>query len=303
MSFAQSVKEELEGIIPERQHCKIAELMAIMECMARISASGETIKLPSEFTPQLRKCFTLLDKTYNINTDVFIEEHKDSKYFMFESTDFPVKGLLRELALDNPWEHLSKPCCRKAYLRGLFLANGTITDPQKKGYHFEINTVTEERTERVLKILSEFSIEAKVTKRRGQDIVYLKDSESVSDVLNLLGAHTSMMGLVFEKINKDVRNRENRRFNCDMANIKKSATASGRMVEDIMYIVKSVGLEALPEQLRETARLRVEFPEESLTDLGKHFEPEVGKSGINHRLRKISEFAESLRQKGNAEDD
>ena len=145
-------------------------------------------------------------------------------------------------------------------------------------------------------LLYDFDIEAKSTKRRKYYVVYIKDADTIQDVLNVLDAHNSLMEFVNARILKDVRNDLNRRNNCDIGNISRAVNAGSKQIDDIRLIEEKVGLDALPAQLQEIAKLRLENPESSLTELGELLDPKVGKSGVNHRLRKIGEFAESLRQ-------
>ena len=299
MSFSQDVKLELEYVLPTAMHCKCAELAGIMGFLADVSEDKTTITLPSEDTPQIRKYFTLLDKTYNINTDIFFQMLGNTKSgVVLDYSNFPVKGILNEISYENPEKHLKKKCCQRAYLRGVFLASGFISDP-RKGYHCEIVANSPQKVEIISSLLSGFGISSKVSSRRGQTIVYTKDAEAVSDMLNLMEAQNSMMGFVTEKIYRDVRNRENRRNNCDTANIAKTAVASGKQIEDILLIDEKIGLGALPAQLEELARVRLEHPEEPLSNLGNYLDPPVGKSGVNHRLRRLAEISEDLRWKGN----
>lgn len=299
MSFTQDVKLELEYIIPSAMHCKCAELAGLMGFLAKVSDDKSTITLPSEDSPQIRKYFTLLDKTYNIITDIFLNELGNTKDgIVLDYSNFPVKGILNEISYENPEKHLKKPCCQRAYLRGVFLAAGFISDP-KKGYHCEILADSPKKVEIITSMLSGFGIQAKTSARRGQTIVYTKDAEAVSDMLNLMEAQNSMMGFVEEKIFRDVRNRENRRNNCDTANITKTAVAAEKQIKDIQFIDEQIGLGALPAQLEELARVRLEYPEDPLSNLGNYLDPPVGKSGVNHRLRKLAEIAAELRRKGN----
>ena len=237
----------------------------------------------------------MLNKTFNIGMDVFEDEdHRLKTQVSLNAGNCDIKGIFKRLRILNPMELLKRDCCKRSYLRGAFLATGYIEDP-KKSYHFEILTDEEEYAKLLTYLLSQFNIIAKRSLRKKYFVIYIKESEAVSDVLSVMGAHKSMMGLANTRIEKNVRNNTNRRLNCDIANVGRSVNAASKQIEDILYIRDKVGLDALPESLKEMALVRVEYPEESFADLGSRLNPSVGKSGVNHRLRKISEFADDLR--------
>lgn len=296
MSFSSDVKEELNKVLPNEEHCKIAELSALFSFYAKVTREPEyRLLLSADNSYALRKCFTLLGKTFNIKADVFQKGLNEAKGFAeFTSKDFDIKAVCERLCIDDPMALLKKDCCKRAYLRGAFLAAGFVNDPVKS-YHLEIITEKEEYSRLLTYLLSQFNIVAKHSLRKKYHVTYLKESEAVSDVLSVLGAYKSMMGLANTRIEKHVRNNTNRRYNCDLANVQRSVNAASKQIEDILFIQEKVGLDALPDSLREMAYVRAEFPEESFSDLGNRLEPPVGKSGVNHRLRKISEFADELR--------
>ena len=182
----------------------------------------------------------------------------------------------------------------RLFLRDSFLSCGTISDPEK-GYHLEFSCEDAETAERIRANLKSFQIRSGVTLRKGKTVVYVKESEAIAEFLNITGAHRSLMELENLRIVKSVRSDVNRRVNCDTANIRKMLEASERQVEDIRYVEKHLGLGKLPEPLRLVAELRLEHPELNLQQLGEMLQPPVGKSGINHRLRKLSAIAEELR--------
>ena len=185
---------------------------------------------------------------------------------------------------------LKRSCCKRAYLRGSFLSSGSMSDP-KKGYHLEFVCNSEIGAIQIQEILSDFDIEAKIVLRKKYYIVYIKEGEAIVNLLNVMEAHVSLMDFENLRIVKDVRNQVNRRVNCEAANIMKTVTAATRQREDIFYIKEHGGLEQLPRTLREIAGARLEYPDLSLKELGELFDPPIGKSGVNHRLRKINEIA------------
>lgn len=191
---------------------------------------------------------------------------------------------------------LQKNCCIRAYIRGAFLAAGSITDPEK-GYHFEIVATSEEKAQQLISKLEVFDIEAKSIERKGHMVVYIKEGAQIVDVLNVMEAHNALMDLENVRILKEVRNSVNRQVNCETANINKTVNAAVKQIEDIQFIQAQIGLDELPLQLKEAAMLRLEYPEAPLKELGNFMNPPVGKSGINHRLRKLCQIADELRDK------
>ena len=251
MSYSHKVKEELYRHIDEARHCQLAELSAMLRF------SGQ-LKAPLTIEPENEmfaiKCFTLLQKTFNIQEYVAESEKV-------------LAALKSELLLQ-------RGCCRRAYLRGAFLASGSVNDPEKS-YH-----------------LQSFSIEGKITKRKNSEVVYLKDGESIVDVLNVMQAPVALMAFENVRILKDMKNNVNRRVNCETANIGKTVSAAVKQRKAIERALTLPEFEELPESVKEAARLRLEFPDLSLKELGQMCEPKVGKSGINHRLRRIIDLVE-----------
>lgn len=303
MSFSSDVKEELINILPGEMHCRKAELAALIMYYGRgLEGDDPRVYIPLDNQAALRKCFTILDKTFNIRTDDTAECVINRKvYVVLTKENAEIDKVVKFLNIIDPMSLIKKDCCKKAFLRGAFLAGGFVNDPQK-GYHFELLSDKKEFTKILTYLLSLFNIIPKCAVRKKYDVLYVKESETVADLLSIMGAHKSMMELANTRIVKDVRNKVNRRNNCDMANISKAVNAASKQIEDILLIEESVGIETLPESLKEMARKRLENPESSLTELGALFDPPVGKSGVNHRLRKISEFAEDIRKKGKKDD-
>ena len=185
---------------------------------------------------------------------------------------------------------LSRGCCRTVYLRGAFLAAGSVSDPNTQ-YQLEIVTDRDAVTRQILTALSGYGVEGHVTERRYSQVVYIKDADGISETLGQMGAAGAMMEFENVRIVKGIRNHVNREVNCDTANIAKIANAAVNQIEDIRRIDEAVGLGSLPAVLEELARLRLENPDLSLKELGERMDPPLGKSGVNHRLRKISEIA------------
>ncbi|MBQ5319419.1 MAG: DNA-binding protein WhiA [Oscillospiraceae bacterium] len=185
-----------------------------------------------------------------------------------------------------------------AFIAGAFLSCGSITEPIKE-YHLEFVVPYYDLTQDLLNLLTEVGINAKYTERKNMYVIYLKGSEAIEDLLTLMGATMSSIDLMNVKIYKDVRNKANRIANCDSANIERTLKASDKQIADIEYIADTIGLENLPADLINIAELRLEFPEMSLRELGENLDKPLGRSGANHRLKRISEIAEALREERN----
>lgn len=186
---------------------------------------------------------------------------------------------------------LSKRCCKKAFLKGVFLAGGTITDPEKI-YQLEIIQNTGEAAELVRKQLGFFGITAKIAERKGRYAVYVKDGDQIADFLAAVQASTSLLTLENVRVVKDVRNTVNRKVNCETANLNKTVLAARMQIRDIEWIQSYIGFDKLPDPLREAAQMRLLNPDVTLQELGNMMDPPVGKSGINHRFRRLHEIAE-----------
>ncbi|MBO4981280.1 MAG: DNA-binding protein WhiA [Lachnospiraceae bacterium] len=287
MSFSSEVKEELERQISPARHCQIAELAAILNFCGQYGRDKEgryTIGFQTENISVVRKGFTLLKKTYNIETDVAVsDEQMQALHQKIGSLEEPVSNLL-----------IKNSCCQRAFLRGAFLSIGSMSDPQKS-YHLEFVCTDEDKARQLQSVIQGFGIDAKIVLRKKYYVVYLKEGESIVDLLNICEAHVSLMKLENMRILKEMRNSINRRVNCETANITKTVNASARQVEDIEYIRDHYGFQRLPDSLRQMAEIRLENPDAPLKELGEYLDPPVGKSGVNHRLRKLSELADRLR--------
>ena len=314
MSFSSSVKDELSRQMPGARHCQIAETAAILSLCGRVKISASDhfwIEIHTENVAVARKYFTLLKKTFNIRTDVSIRsginpgrsrtyivavrEHEEALKVLQAVKLINSQGeigenlsLIRNVVLQNA-------CCRRAFIRGAFLAAGSISAPEKF-YHFEIVCPTEPKAEQLKNIIATFDIEAKIVPRKKYYVVYIKEGSQIVDILNVMEAPVSLMELENIRIVKEMRGSVNRQVNCETANINKTVSVAVKQIEDIRFIQSVAGLSGLPESLQEMARIRLERPEATLKELGEALEPPVGKSGVNHRLRKLSLVAEELRQ-------
>ncbi len=287
MTFSGKVKEELAGHIGNARHCQIAELSAIMHFCGQIGRDTDgsyTLGFQTENSLLITKCFTLLKKTYNINVGDSIGEDKMKAILSgIGDTSEPVSSLL-----------IKNACCKRAYLRGAFLSVGSVSDPEK-GYHLEFACTNEALAKQLRELICEFEIEARMIKRTRHYVVYIKEGAGIVDLLNVCEAPLSLMELENLRILKEMRNTVNRRVNCETANIAKTVNASTREIADIEFIRDNYGFDKLSNSLREMAEIRLEYPDATLKELGEYLDPPVGKSGVNHRLRKLSCLADSIR--------
>ena len=312
MSFSSNVKNELSHHFGKAKHCNRAELAAIINLCGQIAfIQGQfCLKIQTEKVYIARKYFTLLKKTFNIDSEVLVRHNtrlkKNKVYILVVKDRRKIEKILKETGLAKSLDGadflnkhvdeslVERVCCKRAFMRGAFLAVGSLSDPEKS-YHMEFVIQNEDLAEEIRDIINSFGMDAKIVERKGHSIVYLKEGEQVVDLLNIMEAHVSLMELENVRILKGMRNSINRKVNCEAANIKKTVNASVKQIENIEYIMKNTDISKLPEGLRQTAELRIENPNASLKELGEMMSPRVGKSGVNHRLRKLNEIANELR--------
>ncbi|MCM1189993.1 MAG: DNA-binding protein WhiA [bacterium] len=289
MSFSSEVKEELAKRISPARHCQIAELAAIMNFCGQYGRDEKgnfTVGFQTENAAVVRKGFTLLKKTYNIDTGSSLNETDIRELLQkIGNLEEPVSGLIVRSA-----------CCKRAFLRGAFLSVGSMSDPAK-GYHLEFDCAGAGKAQQLQDIMETFDIESKIIIRKKYHVVYLKEGSGIVDLLNVFEAPVSLMELENLRILKEMRNSVNRRVNCETANIAKTVNAAARQVQDIEFLRECFGFYNLPEPLREMAEIRLENPDAPLKELGEYFNPPIGKSGVNHRLRKLSRLAEEIRER------
>ena len=310
MSFPSKVKEELYRHVSTARHCQLAELAAILHFCGSIGSGkeGTFLQIRAENALVVRKSFTLLQKTFNISTETKVQrEENGSGYFLtvsdpgtgrriLQSTRFLDSGGRLVSGLREPVSRMiiKNACCQRAFLRGAFLSAGSMSDPEK-GYHLELVCGLLTQALQIRELLLGFEIEARIVRRKKYFVVYIKEGAGISDFLNVTEAHVALMEFENSRVVRDVRNTVNRRVNCETANIAKTVNAAARQVEDILWLQQRYGLENLPEGLRQMAQVRLEHPDAPLKELGAYLDPPVGKSGVNHRLRKLCELAESIR--------
>lgn len=314
MSFSSDVKDELAEYSAGARHCQIAELSALISMGGRVTKDQEEhyqIRFSTE-NPAVAKKYRQYVKNV-FDADILVREKcsmrtgKNTIYNMVIENPKNARDILlttklltkkEDIDVDLvPWNNLAlrSDCCRRAFIRGAFLTSGSISDP-KKFYHFELVCNTMRKAEFLQEILLSFEFDARIVQRKKYYVVYLKEGEQIVDLLNIMMAHRALMNLENVRILKEVRNSVNRQVNCETANLNRTVSAAVKQIEDINYIKDTVGLDSLSEGLREVAVLRTENTEISLKELGQLLSPPVGKSGVNHRLRKLSEIADGIRQ-------
>lgn len=310
MSFSSKTKNELTRMIGEDKCCQIAELSALIKVSGTLSLSGFKkidLTIVTENPAIARRVFSLLKKVFAINSEIHVKQNKNLKKtntYLIQILD--AADLLGQLGILETEDSLfgiregiseaiiKKECCKRAYLRGAFLGGGSLSDPEK-GYHAEMVTHQEGFANALVELLGHYGLAGKIIERKNQFVVYLKEGDQIVDLLNVIGAHSTLLEFENIRIIKQMRNDVNRLVNCETANMNKTIDASYRQVEDIKFIRDTVGLNYLPENLRELAALRLENTEISLKEIGELLEPPVGKSGVNHRFRKIEQIASELR--------
>ena len=292
MSFSGMIKEELSAHCAKARHCRLAELEALIRMSGTFGEDRRgvaSVRFHTENFTVARKCFTLLQKTFNIETCIAIRRNMSKG-----SCGYNIYAKGEDLlAVKNAL--VQAVCCKRAYIRGAFIAAGSISNPSKS-YHFEIVCDTRGEAEYLRTMVNSFDMDAKIVARKKTYVVYLKEGSQIVDILNVMEAHVALLELENVRIMKEMRNCVNRKVNCETANINKTVSAAVRQMEDIKYIRDTVGFDRLPEGLKDVALTRLAYPDASLKELGGLLETPVGKSGVNHRLRKLSEIAVKLRE-------
>lgn len=277
MSFSSDVKEELARQYSKSRHCQIAELSAMIMQEGRISMDPFSLSFDTENLTLIEKYTSLMKRAFDIDVETGLDSQDCKK----------IIEAIQSL-------YLEKTCCKRAFIRGAFMASGSMTDPNKS-YHFEIVCRTPEQAARLQELMREFETDPKIIERKNYYVVYLKEGSQIVDMLNVMEAYVSLMNLENVRILKEMRNSVNRQVNCETANISKTVNAAVKQIADIELIRDTDGLDSLPLPLREMAIIRLEHPEAPLKELGKYMDPPVGKSGINHRLRKLAAVADGIR--------
>ncbi|MEK4026003.1 DNA-binding protein WhiA [Sporosarcina sp. FSL W7-1283] len=308
MSFASKTKKELTQIEAE-DCCTKAEIAAFIRMNGVMSFSNKQLSLDvqTENAAIARRLYSNLKKLYPYKVEMLVRKKmrlKKNNIYICRIRE-GAKDLLETLSImTHDFQMVNRidpqliedDCCARAYLRGAFLAGGSVNNPETSSYHLEVFSSYQEHSESLVELMNRFQLNAKSIERKKGFIAYLKEAEKISDFLGIIGAHVSLMKFEDVRIMRDMRNSVNRLVNCETANLNKTIGAAQRQVENIKLIEQTIGLDQLPERLQEIAQLRVAHQDVTLKELGELVTgTPVSKSGVNHRLRKIEEIAERLR--------
>ncbi|MBZ5202499.1 DNA-binding protein WhiA [Planomicrobium chinense] len=310
MSFASETKKEMTQVEVD-DCCGKAELSALIRMNGTLSFSNRQLSLDiqTENAAIARRIYTLLKRFYRAypvellvrkkmrlkKNNVYICRIREGSKHVLEDLAIISEGFQFEHEINKSL--IEKNCCKRAYLRGAFLAGGSVNNPETSSYHLEIYSLYKDHAESLVDLMNEFHLNAKTIERKKGFVTYLKEAEKISDFLSIAGAHSALLKFEDVRIIRDMRNSVNRLVNCETANLNKTIDAALRQVENIRFIDQTIGIDQLPERLREIARLRVEYQDVTLKELGEMVSAgSVSKSGVNHRLRKIDEIAENLRK-------
>lgn len=313
MSFSADVKNEITRLDEDKKCCMLAEIAGLIRMCGIVGKNVNNeyeLKIITENPAIARLYLKRIKKYFGVGARLNIGQSnvlKKNRFYELEiGAESNVGRILTETGMletkENgdylpdgiPFDIIKDRCCKKAFLRGAFLGAGTISHPEKS-YHMEIVCRNETLSDNIKRLINSFGMSSKVTLRRKNYVVYLKESEQISDFLALLGASKHVMELENIKIVKELRNKTNRIVNCESANLDKTINSAARQIETIRFIQSETGLDNLPDRLKEIALLRLDHPESSLTELGQMLQPQLKKSGVNHRFRKIEEIADKLR--------
>lgn len=315
MSFSQTAKNEICRIAPEERGCQIAELSAIIKTSGTVSLNSINnigFRIMTENPAIARKAFTLIKSCFNIHPEVLVKRNrqlkKNNTYITLVSGARGAQTVLKEcgilsassmsISITHGIKHsiIKTENAKRAYIRGAFLGGGSVTNPEKT-YHLEFVNHTKEHADQLSELINSYGLNSKVIQRKGSFVVYLKEGDQIVDLLNIIGAHNSLLNLENIRIYKEMRNNVNRLVNCETANLSKTVNASVRQIECINIIKNTIGFKKLPPGLRQVAEARLNHPDCSLKELGEMLDPPVGKSGVNHRLRKLEQIADELQYK------
>ncbi|WP_125709736.1 DNA-binding protein WhiA [Lacticaseibacillus porcinae] len=313
-SFASTVKKELTQLEVHPEHAK-AELSALIRMNGTLGILNHqfVLNVQTENPAIARRIYALLKQVYQVEANLIVRRKmklkKNNQYVVRLNTN--VNAVLQDLEiLDESGlsiqtavgsKVMDEPQRRRSYLRGAFLAGGSVNSPETSRYHLEIYSLYQDHNQDILTIMNDFGLNARTVERRSGYIVYLKEAEKIADFLQVVGATNAMLKFEDVRIVRDMRNSVNRLVNCETANLNKTVDAAQRQIENINYLRTHVGLDSLPPKLREVAALRLAHPDVSLKELGEMVPSgAISKSGINHRLRKLNQIAEGYQQPADA---
>ncbi|TDF97028.1 DNA-binding protein WhiA [Paenibacillus piri] len=308
MSFASQTKKELT-MIQSDDCCETAELSALIRMNGSVQLTNQRIVLDisTENAAIARRIYSLLKKKFQVHTELLVRKKmrlkKNNVYIVrvpqqvqeiLARLQIVSEGFMFTAGIEEDIIHDS--CCKRAYLRGAFLAGGSVNNPEGSSYHLEISSMYEEHCQALCELANEFDLNARCIERKKGFVLYIKEGEKIIEFLSLIGAHQALLRFEDVRIMKDMRNSVNRLVNCETANLNKTIGAAVRQIDNIRLLQKEIGLENLPEKLREVAEIRMKHPDMNLKEVGDLLKGSVSKSGVNHRLRKIDELAEKIRK-------
>lgn len=294
MSFAFEAKTEVCAIPTEKECCKKALIMGMLNIAGAKSENG--IKFATENIRVKDLLTSVVKELYDAQVEVVANERMLSTLFSIEISN--CDDMFKDLGMDGMAMHinhslLTRDCCKRAYIRGAFLGGGSVTDPEKS-YHFEISTRHLALKDEFLRLLMKFGIKAKTMERSGCHVFYIKGSEKIQDMLTLIGANNTTLKFIDIKITREVRNDINRRQNCDLANMDKTVQAAGAQKDAIDKINTTIGIDLLPPDLEALAWARLDNMEASMRELGDMMDPPLNKSAVNRKMKKLMEIAKGL---------
>lgn len=311
MSFTSDIKKELTKM-ETKPCCKRAELSALvrMNGILEIKHKQLMVELVTESPSTARHMFSLLRSLYQVQPEVLVRKkirlkknnvysirlHQNSAKILADLAIFELETWQRILGISSSL--IINSCCKRSYLRGAFLAGGSVNNPDSGSYHLEIMTTYHDHAEALQQLMEEYHLHPKMIERKKGYIVYMKEGDKIGEFLNIIGAHPSLLHFENVRIMKDMRNSVNRLVNCETANLNKTVQAAMRQKENIELLAEHHGLDNIPAKLREVAELRLKYPEVNFTELGELIPSgKISKSAVNHRMRKIDELAKQLRDK------
>ena len=276
MSFSSEVKEELAKQYSKSRHCQLAELAGMLEMEGSYDTVSGQLRMDTDNTLLKEKYIGLLQRAFAIDAEKTLEPDESKKILSALRWDTQKEIPLNEQRADGML--VQQMCCKRGFIRGAFFAAGSISNPNKS-YHFEIVCRTMEQAVQLQELVGYFEAEGKIVQRKERYVLYIKEGSQIVDMLNVMEAYVSLMKLENVRILKEMRNSVNRKVNCETANINKTVNAAVKQLEDIKKIQKYIGFDQLPKPLAEVARVRLDYPEATLKELGTYLDPPVGKSG------------------------
>ncbi|MDQ0902792.1 DNA-binding protein WhiA [Paenibacillus sp. V4I7] len=280
--------------------------MIRMNGSVQLTSQRVVLDISTENAAIARRIYTLIKKTYKLHTELLVRKKMRLKKNNVYIVRVPgqVQELLSDLKIVSEGfifttginkEIIRGNCCKRAYLRGAFMAGGSVNNPEGSSYHLEIASIYEEHCKALSQLANKFDLNARCIERKKGFVLYIKEGEKIIEFLSIIGAHQALLRFEDVRIMKDMRNSVNRIVNCETANLNKTIGAAVRQIENIRLLQREVGLDSLPEKLREVAEIRLQHPDLNLKEVGDMLKGSVSKSGVNHRLRKIDELAEKQR--------